>query len=384
MSVVKRETLENLISKTSNLNLSIFIPTHIRGEEGKQDHLKFKNMLQRIRRDLEGKGWKENQIDNLFKGSEELINDIDFWLHQNKGLVLYMNEDYFEYFKIPLSPEENYYLSENFLITPLLELQNHHEVYHILAVSQAQTRFYKVTPEEITQINLDDVPTSMEEHLKYHEVEQNMQQHTGTAGRMSGGGGVFHGQGPEFHEDKEIELFLKHIESEVSKILKRGNSPLVLAGLDKMVSHYKKVNHYKNTLDNCIIGSVDAKSPEQLNEEAWKYVEPYFRKEIDDSLERYYDMNGSGSSSTDFSEIVKGAYFSKVDTLFVPIGRQQFGKFDAEANEVHTVQTRTDGTMDLINFSAISALRNGSTIYGLQPEEMPDSANLAAIYRYKT
>src|SRR5690554_2924435 len=120
MSVVKRETIENLISKTSALNLSIFIPTHVRGEEGKQDHLRLKNMLQNIRRDLQDKGWKENQIDNLFKGTQEFINDKNFWMHQNKGLALYMNEDYFEYFKIPLSPNENYYLGENFLITPLL------------------------------------------------------------------------------------------------------------------------------------------------------------------------------------------------------------------------------------------------------------------------
>lgn len=379
MSVVKRETIEKLIDQTADINLSIFIPTHVRGEEGKQDHIRFKNTLQKIRRDLQDKEWKENEIDALFKGTEDLINDKTFWLHQNNGLVLYMNKNYFEYFKIPITPEENYYLAENFLITPLMELQNHHEVYHILALSQEETRLYKVTPEQISKVDLGDVATSMDKHLQFHEMDAGLQQHAGTPQRT----GSYHGQGPEFHEDKEMTIFLKHIENKVTKALHKDNSPLLLAGLDKMISYYKKINHYKNTLDECMAGNVDRRSPEDLNEEAWKCVEPYFRKEIDKQKERFYNLNGNGTASTELSEIVKGAYYGQVEVLFLPIGHKQWGVFDKENDTVYTSETPTAESCDLINYTAINAIRNGSTLYGLQPDEMPSNAHLAAILRYK-
>ena len=113
-------------------------------------------------------------------------------------------------------------------------------------------------------------------------------------------------------------------------------------------------------------------------------MEPHFRQEIDKSKERFNNLNGSGTASTDFTEIVKGAYFGKVETLFVPVDRKQHGTFDPDANEVHLSEMPTEETCDLINFTAISALKNGSTLYGLDPREMPNNSNMAAIFRYQT
>ncbi|MEX0609116.1 MAG: hypothetical protein WD016_05770 [Balneolaceae bacterium] len=380
MSVVNRETIENLINQTSDINISIFVPTHVRGEEGKQDPIRLKNILQKVKSELQQKGWKENRVEDLFIGVYDLLDEKQFWLHQDRGLALYLNEDHFEYFKIPTTPQEDYYIAENFLITPVLTLQNHHEVYHILVVSQGGTRLLKASSDELSEIELEDVPTTMEEHLKYHEFEPSLQHHMGTNRNQAG----FHGQGGETDQDKELELFLKHIESKVTKYLKKVNGPLVLAGLDKVVAMYKKTNHYQNVMDEYLVGNVDNKSGRELNVEAWQKVEPYFRKEIDNSIERFNNLNGNGTASTDVIEIVKGAYFGKVDTLFVPMGRKQWGKFNPDENQVHLTETPTSETVDLINFTAISALRNGSTLYGLHPDEMPHSSNLAAIYRYKT
>ncbi len=380
MSIVTRATIDQLLSQTRNLNLSIFIPTHIRGEEGKQDPIRLKNMLQTIRRDLETYGWKEDSMNQLFENINSLIDDRNFWLHQNRGLAIYSNPEYFEYFKLPLTPSENYYLSKNFLITPLLQLKNHHEPYHILALSQSETRLFSVSPEEVSQIPISDVPTSMIEHLKYHEVAANMQQHTGAAFQAGG----YHGQGPDFHENKELILFLKHIEKEVTKYLKKQNRLLILAGLDKLTAAYKKINSYKHILDQAISGNADIKGGQQLADESWKYAEPYFRREIDESLNQFHNLNANGSASADFADVVKSAYFGKVDTLFVSLGQRQWGFFDEENNEVHLINSPNHESRDLVNFAAVSALKNGSTLYGLNSDEMPANAALAAIYRYKT
>ncbi|MEX0720645.1 MAG: hypothetical protein WD059_08265 [Balneolaceae bacterium] len=379
MSVVRRETIENLIDHTGDINISIFVPTHVRGEEGKQDPIRLKNILKEIKLELETKGWQEKRILDLFKDIYDLLDEKQFWLHQDRGLALYLNEDYFEYFKIPISPQQDYYIADNFLITPLLTLQNHHEVYHILGLSQTNTRLFKVAPDKLSEIELEGVPTSMGEHLKFHEFEPSIQHHMGTNRQEAG----FHGHGGEKNHGKELELFLKHLESKATKYLKKINGPLVLAGLEKVLSEYKKVNGYNNVVGE-IPGNVDTRSGQELNEDAWPIVEPYFREEIKKDVERFNISNGDGITSTDISEIVSGAYFGKVETLFVPMGRRQWGKFNPDKNSVQLAETPTDETVDLINFTAISALKNGSVLYGLDPEEMPANSNLAAIYRYKT
>lgn len=381
MSVVKRETIEHLINETRDTNVSIFIPTHKTGEESKQDSIRFKKIIKQVKNDLIQRGWKEPDVDELFKDVIAKTDENQFWLHQNKGLAFYVNKEYSDFFQIPVSPKEDYYIAENFLITPLLELQNHHGIYHVLQLSQNETKMYKIAPDQTVEVPFESVPVSMEEHLKYHVRERSLQHHTGTKGK----GAMYHGQGGNSNEDdKELELFLKHIENKVTKYMKKKNGPLILSGTDQMVAIYKKANKYFNLLDDYMPGNADQKSIQEIEDESWKIAEDYFEEEIKSDIERFNNLQGSDLISVDLNEIVKGAYYGKVDTLFVPMGVRQFGKFDESNNEVLKSDNLNGEAVDLINFSVVSAIRTGSTLYGLKPEEMPGNSGLAAIYRYKT
>lgn len=381
MSVVNRKTIEHLINETQDTNISIFIPTHKTGEEGKQDSIRFKKILNQVKKDLLDRGWQEPEIEELFKDVIAKTEENQFWLHQNNGLAFYVNKEYFDLFQIPVSPKEEYYIGENFLITPMLELQNHHSIYHVLLLSQNETKMFKIAPDVTTQVPFESVPVSMEEHLKYHVQERSLQHHTGTNKK----GAMYHGQGGDTKdEDAELELFLKHIENKVTKYMKKQNGPLILAGTDQLVAHYKKANKYFNLLDDYMQGNADNKSIQEIEDESWDIAKDYFEQEIESDIERYNNLKGSDLISADLNEIVKGAYYGKVDTLFVPMGVRQFGKFDEDENEVIKSESLNGEAIDLINFAAVSAIRTGSTLYGLDPEEIPDNAGLAAIYRYKT
>ena len=379
MSVVRRDTIEKLINKTNDINVTLFLPTHKKGEEGKQDSIRLKNLIQKTKNELLEKGWKDQRVEELFKDLIDKSEENQFWLHQEKGLAIYLNEDHFEYFKIPVSPEENYYIAENFLITPLLELQNHHGTYHVLLLSQSETKMFKIAPDETTVVEFESVPTSMEEHLKYHVHEKSIQQHSGGGGSNA----TFHGQGGD-ENDKELELFIKHIENKVTKYLKKENGPLVLTGPDKMIAYYRKANKYFNVLDEALKGNSDNKSPKELADEAWKIAEDYFQEDIESDIERFNNLQGSELISTEVEEIVKSAYFGKVDTLFVPMGTRQFGVFIPDENRVDMSESLNGEAVDLINYAAISAIRTGSTLYGLPQSQVPKNSGLAAIYRYKS
>lgn len=382
MSVVRRETIEKLIGKTKEVNVSIFLPTHKTGEEGKQDSIRLKNLISKVKSDLIDKGWKEPQVEDLFKEVIAKTEENKFWQHQEKGLVIYLNEDYSAFFKVSENPEENYYIGSNFLVTPLLELQNHHETYHVLLLSQSETRMFKITPDATTKVEFESVPTSMEEHLRFHVRERSLQHHTGNSSNRA----MFHGQGGSDKnvDDKELELFLKHIENKVTKYLKKEHGPLVLGGLDKMVAYYRKANKYFNLLDEAIKGNPDDKSIKEVTDEGWEIAEEYFQEDVKSDIERFNNLQGSELISTELEDIVTGAYYGKVDTLFVPMGTSQYGVFDTKKNIINTSDSQNGEAVDLINFAAISAIKTGSTLYGLPQSEVPKNSGLAAIYRYKS
>ncbi|MEG3867970.1 hypothetical protein QUA46_17870 [Microcoleus sp. MON2_D6] len=81
-------------------------------------------------------------------------------------------------------------------------------------------------------------------------------------------------------------------------------------------------------------------------------------------------------------EAVSAAYFGRVDRLFVALGVQQWGSFIPDTNAVQVHPDAELGDEDLLNAAAIQTILNGGTVYAMPPEQVPDEAPLAAIFRY--
>lgn len=80
--------------------------------------------------------------------------------------------------------------------------------------------------------------------------------------------------------------------------------------------------------------------------------------------------------------MIRAAYSGQVDTLFVPIGVQRWGRFDPEDLSVHVHDEPEPGDEDLLDFAAIQTILNSGTVYAVEPENVPDSRYVAATLRY--
>ncbi len=378
--MITRENILDLAKKESNHCVSIYLPTHKSGEEVQQDPIRLKNLLTQAVEQLKNRELREKEIDELLDEPRKLLDNPNFWRHNDKGLALFISDDNFEHYRIPHAFKERVMVDDHFLITPLVPMITLEGTFCILALSQKKMRLLKCTRANVEEIELEESPESLEEFLKYDVNETNLQHH---AGQGANAQAIFHGQGGSRDTNtEEVINYLKAVENEVTSILRKRNDPLILAGVNEAIAEYRKVNNYSRLLDQTVSGNTDPKSNEEIKNEGWKVIKSYFLKGMYEDIERFGDLSGSEKQSDNLSQIVEAAYYGKVESLFVPIGEHSWGWFDMERDTVHHSAEPQNGEHDLINMAAIKTLTQSGNVYALDKEDMPSGSSIAAIFRY--
>ena len=377
--MITRNTILELIDKAGNPSISIYLPTHEKGKEVQQDPIRLKNLLKEAEEQLKEHEVNQSDIDELLSKARELLDKPIFWQHGNKGLAIFITENNFEFYRVPIEFSEQVLIDDHFLITPLLPMVTLDGTYCILTLSQKDVKLLRCTRESVESLVLEEAPTSMEEFLKFDVNERHLQHHSG----QGNGQAIFHGQGGSNETDKEeAENYLKRIENEVTAKLRNLNDPLILAGVGEAVALYRKVNHYSRLMENAISSNPDPMSNDEINEKGWEIIKSYFLKDMYSDIDRFGDLTGTEKHSDNLTHIVEASYYGKVDSLFVPIGEQSWGWFDQERDTVHHSSKQQVGEHDLINMAAIKTMSQGGNVYALDQQEMPNGSSVAAIFRY--
>jgi hypothetical protein len=377
--MINRETILSLLNSAKDTSISIYLPTHEKGEEVQQDPIRLKNALGDVEKQLNEHGIEAAKVEQLLEKPRELLDKPLFWQHNNTGLAIFITDDNFEYYRVPLDFREQVMVKDHFLITPLLPMISLEGTYCILALSQKNTRLLRCSRDAVSDIALEDTPVSLDEFLKFDvNDERHIQLHSGEGGERA----IFHGHGGGDTDKRQIINYLKTVENAVTSILKRQHDPLLLMGVKKAVAEYRKVNHYKRLMDEAIIENPDPLSIEAINEKGWEIIESHFLQDMYDDIRKFADLRGSNKQSDNLTRVVEASHYGRVDSLFVPIGVQSWGWFDAENDTVHHSMEQQNGDHDLINMAAIQTLGQGGQVYALEKEDMPQQSSIAAIFRY--
>jgi hypothetical protein len=317
-----------------------------------------------------------------------LLNKDRFWQHLSNGLAVFVAKDRFRYYRLPIYFEPFVHISGHFHIKPLLPMLTGNGLFFILALSQNQIRLLEATRDAVDEVDLEGVPESLAEALRWDDPEKQLQWHSGTASPSVRGErpAQFHGHGVGHDDDKSnILRFFHKIDSGIADLLSDGvNPPLVLAGVEYLHPLYSEANTHKHLLEEGITGNPEQISAEELHQKAWDIVSPIFQQEQQEAAERLRTFLGQNASeaSNDLAEIVKAAAYKRVAVLFVPVGVRQWGRFDRDSAKVELGSKDDPNSYDLLDFAAANTFLNGGTVYAVQPDEMPEAATLSAIFRY--
>jgi hypothetical protein len=334
---------------------------------------------------IEG-GLRRPDAEALLKPAQNLMLRPGFWRHQSDGLALFVSTDMFRPYRLPLDLVKLVVVADRFHIKPLLSLLCGDGRFYVLALSQNEIRLLQGTRYNVGQVDLENMPQSLADALKWDDPEKRLQWHTRTGAREGIRAAVFHGHGVASADDpKEYILrYFQRIDEGLGKLLATETGPLVLAGVDYLHPIYRQANTYPHLTIDGITGNPENLSAEELHERAWAIVEPAFQRGQKEAAAQYRQLSGTGSksASSKLEEILPAAYHGRVAVLFVAVGLQQWGVFDSRTSKVDAHEVAESGDEDLLDLAAAHTFVNGGTIYAVEPGKVPDHALLAAVFRY--
>ncbi|HKI45614.1 MAG TPA: hypothetical protein VKA08_09820 [Balneolales bacterium] len=375
--MITREKLLELIHNQNNMNISLFLPMEIKGDLVKQNSLRFKNYVGKITQNLKNYGTDDRLIESLIRPLKDMISNDDFWQHQKDGLAVYRNANILEIFRCPVRFGEQIYIGPYFQITPLISLAQENQSFYLLTLNKNNIQLFKGDHDGLHPKLLENTPVSLEDYLKYDVHEKHQQT------RSISGGAIFHGQSVTDEEKRKLINFLAKVESGVLNVIQKEPHPLMLAGSEAIISHYRLVNHYNDLIETPISVNPASLDRNELWDEALDILRPLITASLQNAVSQFGDFQRRNQASYDLDKVVKAAHYAKVDRLFIAQDSRQWGKFDPDQDSVWVHTNENDHAYDLLNAAACKAMSNGSAVFILPGEMMPGHNPIAATFRYQ-
>lgn len=365
--------------------VSIFIPTHKKGGDPRQDRILFKNMYRRCLRELEIDEAK-HEIPKWLKPVGELVEDDPFWSYQFSGLAAFAAPGYFDYYRVPITLHEQLYVEPGFNIKPLIPLYTSNTRFFILAMSQKHIRLYECTSFDIHEVSIPDLPENIEEYLQYVDTEETIQVHSAPANKTTGTGAVYHGQGAagdkKVNKKTRLLQFLLLVDQKLKSLLADENAPLVLAGNEPTCTMFKNHTAYSETQGTFVTGNPDLLDTRQLHGYALELLRDRFEHLSEHSTQMFYNADRKHQASRDIREILPLADQGRVGVLYVNPDKMLAGDYAKDKSIVRLGDECPGASRDLINQAIVYAILNRAEIYTDVDNKVLEDAPLACIYRY--
>ena len=379
MQAITLKHLKELIQLPAKPTVSIYMPIYKKGADQQQNPIRLHNLIKKAREQLKESNVATHNLKEQVTQVEKDSQTEDFWEHLGTGAVIFIYEDSYTIFRLPINTPERVYVADHHYFKPLLPLYTTNGNFFILSLSQNDIKLYEANRTAIDKHFLGEIPRNIKDYLDYEDLDSHIQTHS-TSG--SGDSGV-HGQGPGDESIKaDISKFLNQVENGITQILADETAPLVLAGVEYLTTMYAGHNKYHNLVDQTIDGHPAKTTKEKLHQSAWEIVKPVFKQKEKTALEKYHELAGTGKTSTELEEIIKASLEGKIETLFITRDLVQWGFYVPKTNTLSLYEEQKPNSRDLYDYATTQTLNNSGTVYSLKPEEMIENSQIAAIFRY--
>ncbi len=396
--LLDRQQLRDFMEHVETGCVSIYMPTHRGGPDIlREDPIRLKNLLQQAREQLIQIGWRTCDARDYLAELNDLLDDSDFWRHNDHGLAMFISSLKKGVFRVPVPVESRVVVASRFYLKPLMPLLARQTNLYILALSQDEVRLLEANSFGQHRIKLPaGTPQCLEDLTKFEEVTTDLEFHTGTAPqhpaarrpvvRFGQAGGAM----DESVEKRRLLWYCRVIHPVVDKLLINvqtgyigGMAPLLLAGVEPLLSIYREVSTYPAISEQHLAGNVRLMSDEDLRLRAWKLLQDKLEQPIARDASRYRQAAAAGQASGKLDDVVPAACDCRVDTLFVSREGRVSGRYDPVSRKVEVHDQALPGDQDLLDLAAVRTYLGAGRVHIVPAQQMPNGGGpLAAIFRY--
>lgn len=377
-----------MIDETARPAVSIFLPTHIKGREIRQDPIRLKNLIGEAETQLIAGGMRPEEARDLLAPARERLEDAPFWRHQDKGLALFMAPGFYRCHKVAVRPDEQVVVGPVFHLKPLLGLLATDGRFLLLTISASRARLFegsRFSLSERTDIRFPESVAAIAAETQYENMR-----HASPVARPRAGtpGGIAKtqnfGEDPEELRKTEQVEYLRRVAAALEEKLDADPAPIILAADAQNRGHFFKLAKLKNLVRDGLELNPDAFEPDELHRLALQQAAPLLLAARERAIEQFKVLLGNDDrrACLKAEEIVKAARHGRVEMLFVAEGQNLWGRFDESADEVTAHGHPTSDDTDLLDVAVAHTLAQGGRVDLLVKADMPREAILAAILRY--
>lgn len=382
MKLFTKEELRDLTAIRDTPCVSIFIPTERAGQEVQKARIELKNQLGKAYEKLAKNGMRAPKAEEMLKSAKELLDDTMFWQYQSDGLAVFLSDNVFQYYRVPIRFNAMAVVKNHFYVKPMLPLFGSERSYYVLAASQNLVRLIQCGDDGAKEVSVSNMPLSLAEALKYDDPEKSLNYHTNSH-HNGQSVAVFHGLGGGTEDNKtNILRFFKMVDHALLGYLSNDRSPLILFAVDYLHPIFSAASSLDHLMKDGIVGNPDEMSIQQIMNISKAYMEPFFQKDEKQAIRQYDQYRAGGRTSEKLKEIISAAISGRVETLFVTDGLQYWGFYDERNDMVHKAGKYNPDSEDLYEMAAVHTLFHDGKVFVESPEQMPKGAEVAAILRY--
>lgn len=357
-----KKTLEKLSNIKSEVCITLILRTHQTHPENQQDSLLLKNQITEAERRLK-KEYNENTARQLIQKLEKLAEEIDH-RYNDKGLILFVNEDIAKYLRVSVHPTNRVILDNTFATRTIIRALKKNTDYYTLILSKGKARLIKASSDEVLEEYTDKgFPFEDKELLKVAKPESTK------SARVT----------------NLTQEFFNRVDKKVNAIRKEDPFSVVIYSEEINYHSYLKVADHPNTiLGHILLKNFDEKAENLIKKEVWPHVMELAVSKNRKRISELEKALSTGNYLGDINEIWTALQEGRGNTIFVEEGyyqpvKEENGHFTAIKPE--EISSKTDNN-DIIDDMIEQCLKFGGDVVFLEKDSLKDFNKVALATRY--
>lgn len=380
--LLTNEDLSALASYSESPCLSLYQPTHRRHPENQQDPLRFRHLVQELKKSLETK-FSADEIRSVLEPFEELEHDRDFWNHTLEGVAVFCAAGLFQVLTLQRPVPELAVVSDTFHTKPLRRLLQSADRFQVLSLSRQEIKLFEGNRDALDEMDLaPDVPHTINDALGSELTEPH--QTVASYGGTKLGSTMRHSQGGKKDEvDNDTERFFRAVDLAVMQHHSRPSDlPLLLAALPEHHGLFHQISKNPFLMEEGIRINPDALPLDELRAKAWEVFEPIYESRLAKRSDDFALAQSKGRGLDDLQKIAGAAIAGRIATLLVEADRQIPGRMDAATGQIQLGDLSDPEIDDLLDDLGEAVSSKGGNVVVIPSNHMPTKTGAAATCRF--